>query len=106
MSATAIGNLILSSALYQREKQPKLKVVNIMIFKEVLNMREEYNFKNSRRNPYVKKEKQQITINLDTDVITYFKVQSSNSGIPYQTLINLYLSDCVSKKRELQMSWE
>lgn len=77
-----------------------------MIFKEVLNMREEYNFKNARRNPYVKKEKQQITINLDTDVITYFKVQSSNSGIPYQTLINLYLSDCVSKKRELQMSWE
>lgn len=77
-----------------------------MIFKEVLNMREEYNFTNARRNPYLKKEKQQITINLDSDVITYFKVQSGNSGIPYQTLINLYLSDCVSKKRELQMSWE
>lgn len=69
-------------------------------------MREEYNFTNARRNPYLKKEKQQITINLDSDVITYFKVQSGNSGIPYQTLINLYLSDCVSKKRELQMSWE
>ena len=77
-----------------------------MIFKEVLNMREEYNFTNARRNPYVKKEKQQITINLDSEVIAYFKVQSGNSGIPYQTLINLYLSDCVSKKRELQMSWE
>ncbi len=69
-------------------------------------MREEYNFTNARRNPYVKKEKQQITINLDSEVIAYFKVQSGNSGIPYQTLINLYLSDCVSKKRELQMSWE
>ena len=69
-------------------------------------MREEYNFTNARRNPYVKKEKQQITINLDSEVIAYFKVQSVNSGIPYQTLINLYLSDCVSKKRELQMSWE
>lgn len=69
-------------------------------------MREEYNFSNAVRNPYVKKEKQQITINLDNDVIAYFKLQSSNSGIPYQTLINLYLSDCVSKKRELQMSWE
>ena len=77
-----------------------------MIFKEVLNMREEYNFTNARRNPYVKKEKQQITINLDSEVIAYFKVHSVNSGIPYQTLINLYLSDCVSKKRELQMSWE
>ena len=69
-------------------------------------MREEYNFQNARRNPYVKKEKQQITINLDSEIIDYFKVQSSISGIPYQTLINLYLSDCVSKKRELQMSWE
>ena len=69
-------------------------------------MREEYNFKNARRNPYVIKEKQQITINLDCDVIDYYKKQSGNSGIPYQTLINLYLSDCVTKKRELQMSWE
>jgi len=79
-----------------------------MIFKEVLNMREEYDIKslNPRKNPYIKKEKQQITINLDSDVITYFKQQSGNSGIPYQTLINLYLSDCVSKKRELQLSWE
>ena len=77
-----------------------------MIFKEVSKMRDEYNFKNAKRNPYVKKEKQQITINLDSDVIAYFKLQAGNSGIPYQTLINLYLSDCVSKKRELQMSWE
>ena len=69
-------------------------------------MREEYNFKNAKNNHYIKKEKQQITINLDSDVITYFKMQSGILGIPYQTLINLYLSDCVSKKRELQMSWE
>ena len=69
-------------------------------------MREEYNFKNAKNNPYIKKEKQQITINLDSDVITYFKMQSGILGIPYQTLINLYRSDCVSKKRELQMSWE
>lgn len=77
-----------------------------MIFKEVLNMRDEYDFKNAKRNPYIKKEKQQITINLDRDVIDYFKTQSGNSGIPYQTLINLYLSDCVAQKRELQLSWE
>lgn len=69
-------------------------------------MREEYNFANARRNPYVKKEKQQITINLDSEIITYFKLQSTNSGIPYQTLINLYLSDCVNQKRELQISWK
>ena len=69
-------------------------------------MREEYNFENAKRNPYTKKEKQQITINLDCEVISYFKNESGNCGIPYQTLINLYLCDCVSKKRQLQMSWE
>ena len=69
-------------------------------------MREEYNFKNARRNPYIKKEKQQITINIDSEVIEYFKNQSTTSGIPYQTLINLYLSDCVTQKRELEMSWK
>lgn len=69
-------------------------------------MREEYDFTNAKRNPYIKKEKQQITINLDSNVIAYFKTQSGNTGIPYQTLINLYLADCVSEKRELQMSWK
>lgn len=69
-------------------------------------MRDEYNFENAKKNPYVKKAKQQITINLDSDVIAYFKDQSGISGIPYQTLINLYLSDCVSKRLELRMSWE
>ncbi|MCH5249416.1 MAG: BrnA antitoxin family protein [Lachnospiraceae bacterium] len=69
-------------------------------------MREEYDFSNARRNPYVKKAKKQITINLDSDTIDYFKAQAERSGIPYQTLINLYLSDCATKKRELRMSWK
>lgn len=77
-----------------------------MIIKEGKKMRTEYDFKNAKRNPYVKKEKQQITINIDSEVITYFKDMASDSGIPYQTLINLYLSDCVAQKRELQMSWQ
>ncbi len=68
-------------------------------------MREEYDFKNGQRNPYIKKEKQQITINLDSEVVTYFKDMAAASGIPYQTLINLYLSDCAEQKRELQISW-
>ena len=78
----------------------------MIIIKEGENMRTEYDFKNAKRNPYVKKEKQQITINIDSEVITYFKDMSNDSGIPYQTLINLYLSDCVTQKRELQMSWQ
>lgn len=71
-------------------------------------MRENYNIEdlNPRENLYAKKLRQQVTINLDTEIVTYFKTQASMYGIPYQTLINLYLSDCVSKKRELQISWE
>lgn len=68
-------------------------------------MREEYDFANGKKNPYVKKLKKQITINLDTDIIDYFKGQSETSGIPYQTLINLYLSDCAAQKKQLQVSW-
>ncbi len=68
-------------------------------------MREEYDFSHGRKNPYAKKLKQQITINLDNEVIEYFKNQSAKSGIPYQTLINLYLSDCVTKKREIKISF-
>lgn len=73
---------------------------------EVNIMREEYNFANAKKNPYVKKLKKQITINIDSDAIEYFKEQSSVSGIPYQTLINLYLTDCASKHRKLNVSWE
>ncbi len=69
-------------------------------------MREEYDFSNAKRNPYAKKLKKQITINIDIDTVDYFKKQSEISGIPYQTLINLYLTDCVNSKRELQLTWK
>lgn len=68
-------------------------------------MRNEYDFSNARKNPYAKKMKKQITINLDAETIEYFKSQSEVSGIPYQTLINLYLADCVANKRKIEMSW-
>lgn len=70
-------------------------------------MRNEYNIKalNPRKNPYSKLIKKQITINLDEDTIVYFKNQSENTGIPYQTLINLYLRDCVKNNRNLEFSW-
>ncbi len=68
-------------------------------------MRDEYDFSNARKNPYVKKQKRQITINIDADTIDYFKAQSDTSGIPYQTLINLYLADCAAKRKQLQLTW-
>lgn len=72
---------------------------------EVCYMKGEYDFSNARKNPYAKKLKKQITINIDNDIIEYFKQQSESTGIPYQTLINLYLSDCATKNKQLQMSW-
>ena len=68
-------------------------------------MREEYDFSTARKSPYAKRLKKQITINIDTETIDYFKSMSSSSGIPYQTLINLYLADCANNKRELAISW-
>lgn len=68
-------------------------------------MREEYDFSGARKNPYAKKLKKQITINIDGDTIEYFKNMAGNSGIPYQTLINLYLTDCAVNNRQLNVTW-
>lgn len=70
-------------------------------------MREEYDIKNlnPRKNPYTKLVKKQVTINLDENIIVYFKEKSESTGIPYQTLINLYLKDCVTNNRSLEISW-
>ena len=70
-------------------------------------MREEYDIKklNPRKNPYSNRTKKPVTINLNSDTIDYFKKESERSGIPYQTLINLYLTDCAVNKRQLQMAW-
>ena len=75
---------------------------------EVTTMREEYDIKalNPRKNPYAKKFKKQVTININIDTIEYFKTLSNRSGIPYQTLINLYLTDCAENHRELHMAWQ
>ncbi|MCM1496314.1 MAG: BrnA antitoxin family protein [Bacteroides sp.] len=68
-------------------------------------MKEEYDFSNACKNPYAKKLKKQITINIDIDTIDYFKNLAEDSGIPYQTLINLYLSDCAAQQKQLQLNW-
>lgn len=69
-------------------------------------MKEEYDFSNAVKNPYAKKLKKQITINIDNDTIRYFKLQSDHVGVPYQTLINLYLTDCAKNNKTLHMTWE
>lgn len=68
-------------------------------------MKQEYDFSHARSNPYAGRLKKQITINIDTDTIDYFKNKATECGVPYQTLINLYLADCVRNKREMNISW-
>ena len=69
-------------------------------------MLNEYDFSYAKKNPYAKALKKQITINIDSSTIDYFKAQSEAVGIPYQTLINLYLKDCVNNNRCLTMTWQ
>ena len=71
-------------------------------------MREEYNIDElkPRKNPYAKQLKKTITINIDNQTIDYFKEMAKDSGIPYQTLMNLYLRDCAQNQRQLQISWQ
>ncbi|MBQ01387.1 MAG: antitoxin [Acidobacteria bacterium] len=68
-------------------------------------MRRQYDFSNARRNPYAKRLKKQVTIRLDEDTVQYFKDLSDETGIPYQTLINLYLRECASSRKKLSLVW-
>lgn len=65
-----------------------------------------YGYSSAAGIPHAKKQKKQITINLDSTVIDYFKDQANLTGIPYQTLINLYLADCVENRKKLDLSWK
>ena len=69
-------------------------------------MKKEYDFSKMKaiRNPYAAKKKA-VGINLSSDVIDYFKGLSKEAGIPYQTLIDLYLRDCVRNKKKLKLKW-
>jgi uncharacterized protein (DUF4415 family) len=69
-------------------------------------MRNEYDFSKAKKNPYAPQLKKQITIRLDEDSITYFKGVSEQVGIPYQSLINLYLRDCAISHRKLNLTWK
>ena len=69
-------------------------------------MRKEYDFSNAKKNPYASQLKKQITIRLDEEAIDYFKSISEQVGIPYQSLINLYLRDCAATQKQLDLSWK
>ena len=70
-------------------------------------MKAEYDFSKmkSRKNPYASKLKKQVTIRMGEDVIEYFKNMAEETSIPYQSLINLYLRDCVAQHRKIDLTW-
>ena len=71
-------------------------------------MRDHYDFSKmkGKKNPYIKFLKQPVTMRLDVDSVGYFKSLAEESGIPYQTLINLYLRDCAMSHRKLDVKWK
>lgn len=68
-------------------------------------MKKEYDFSKAKKNPYIHDLKKQVTIRIDTETLSYFKHLSEDNGIPYQTLINIYLRDCAQKHKKLNMGW-
>lgn len=70
-------------------------------------MKKEYDLSKmkSRKNPYASRLKKPVTMRLGEDVINYFKGMAEDSGVPYQSLINLYLRDCISQHRKVDISW-
>ncbi len=68
-------------------------------------MRKHYDFSKAKRNPYARRLKQQVTIRLDRVTIKYFRRLAEETGIRYQTLINLYLRECVLSGKRLSNTW-
>ena len=70
-------------------------------------MKEEYDFSKmkSRKNPYASKLKKPVTMRLSEEVVLYFKDMAMEAGVPYQSLINLYLRDCVAHHRKVKIAW-
>ena len=68
-------------------------------------MKKQYDFSKARPNPYAKRLKKQITLRLDQPTLTYFKSLGERLGMPYQTLINMYLRDCAEHRKELRVQW-
>ncbi len=85
---------------FLQEKQQKMKE------KSIWEMKKEYDFSKGSKNPYAKQLKKQITINISEEVLDYFKDLSEKTSIPYQSLINFYLLDCVKNKKKIDISWK
>ncbi len=69
-------------------------------------MRKEYDFSKARKNPYAGRLRRQVTIRMEEGTIKYFKELAKTVGVPYQTLINLYLRDCAASHKKPSLQWK
>ncbi len=69
-------------------------------------MKKHYDFSDARPNPYAKRLKKQVTIRIEEVTLAYFKKLARETAIPYQTLINMYLKDCATHRKQLRLEWE
>jgi uncharacterized protein (DUF4415 family) len=69
-------------------------------------MRKEYDFTKAQKNPYARRLKRQVTLRMDEDTVKYFKDLAQEIGVPYQTLINLYLRECANSRKKLSLQWK
>ena len=69
-------------------------------------MRKGYDFSAGIKNPFARRLKKQVTIRLDEGTLKYFKELSADLGLPYQTLINMYLRDCAAQRKQLRLEWQ
>ena len=84
-------------------RQPSVKAR----FIKASDMKAEYDLSKlkARKNPYASKLKKPVTMRLSEDVVIYFKSMAEDAGVPYQSLINLYLRDCLANNRKVQINW-
>ena len=69
--------------------------------RETMDMPSEVDFSDSVANPYVGRVRRRVTINIDGENVDYFKAESARTGIPYQTIINMYLTECREQENHL-----
>jgi len=95
--------MVLSSELFLHVKRLNVKARSM----GVAEMKAEYDLSKlkSRKNPYASQLKRPVTMRLSQDVVDYFKGMADEAGVPYQSLINLYLRDCLANNRKVQIHW-
>lgn len=96
---------VLRQEVNEGRDEAVLEVLEMSETREIFDdMPAEVDFSESLPNPYVGKMRRRVTMNIDADTIDYFMEESKRTGVPYQTIINLYLGECVAEQKHLAFS--